>query len=334
MTSVIKVKYKSGIYRSDFWNNLLLVLLISACGNTSQNSSITIGALNGPTGLSLVKMMDQNMSVAADQKATYIIKNDPELIKAMMAREEVDLALIPFTMAVLLYNNDFPYQLVGVPVWGSLFLVGSDSLIRNMEDLKEKTVHELPRNMTPDIIFRHLLIAHDLDPDRDLTLNYTFPTPFELSGALAAKRVELGIIPEPMVSQVLDQNQELFVILDISHLWQQIHGEEIPLAQTALVVRKAWARENRALLATWCAQYAEAIKWTNQNTIEAGQLAISYQIGRNAHVVASAIPRCQLNFKYGLEEKQKLMNYLELLNNTNSKIIGGRLPDEDFFYSK
>jgi NitT/TauT family transport system substrate-binding protein len=334
MTSVIKVKYKLVVCGTDFWRCLLLVLLISACDKTSQKSSLTIGALNGPTGLSLVKMMEQNTSSDADRKATYVIKNDPELIKAMMAREEVDLALIPFTMAVLLYNNDFPYQLLGVPVWGSLFLVGSDSLIRNMEDLKEKTVHVLPRNMTPDIIFRHLLIAHDLDPDRHLTLNYTFPTPIELSGALAANRVELGVIPEPMVSQVLDQNPELSVIFDITHLWQQIHGQEIPLAQTALVVRKAWARENREMLAAWCTQYAEAIKWTNQNAIEAGELAISYEIGRNAQMVASAIPRCQLNFQYGFDQKEKLMNYLELLYNTNSKIIGDRIPDEDFFYSK
>jgi NitT/TauT family transport system substrate-binding protein len=203
-----------------------------------------------------------------------------------------------------------------------------------MKDLREKTVYVLPRNMTPDIILRHLLLSHDIEPECDLTLNYTFATPIELSGALAAKRVELGVIPEPMVSQVLDQNPELSVIFDISLLWQQIHGQEIPIAQTALVVRKAWAMENRKLLAAWCAQYAEAIRWTNQNTVEAGHLAIAHEIGRNAQVMASAIPRCQLNFQYGSEQKEKLMNYLELLYNTNSKVIGDRIPDEDFFYTK
>lgn len=334
MTGVIKVKYKSGVCKAFLWFYIFLVLLISGCGNKLNKQTIIIGALNGPTGLSLVKMMDVNASSDFDNKTTYIIKNDPELIKAMMAREEVDLALIPFTMAALLYNNDFPYQLVGVPVWGSLFLVGSDSSIQKLEDLEGKTVHVLSRNTTPDIVFRHLIINNGLDPDRHMTLNYTFPTPTELSSALVAKRVDLGVIPEPMVSLVIDQNPGLFVIFDISELWQQIHGQEIPLAQTALVVRKTWAKENQELLASWCEQYAEGIKWTNEHTIEAGQLAVSYKIGKNADVVASAIPRCQLNFRYGSEQKNELMNYLELLYKTNSRIIGDRIPDENFFYSK
>lgn len=334
MTSVIKTKDNSGIGKSRFCMYLLIGLLLSACGSKSQNSSFNIGALNGPTGLSLAKMMNENRLEDSKSLPNYIIKNDPELIKAMMAREEVDLALIPFTMAALLYNNDFPYQLVGVPVWGSLFLVGSDTAIAHFDDLKGKKVSVLPRNMTPDIIFRHLLEIHALEPDKDLTLDYTFPTPVELSGALVAKRVALGVIPEPMVSQVLYQNPDIKVLIDLAERWQQMYGEEVPLVQTALVVRKGWANENRSKLTKWCRMYAAAIQWTNENTKEAGRLAVKHKIGNHTEVVASAIPRCHLDFEYGFEQKEKLENYLELLYTTNKKIIGGRIPDEDFYYKK
>jgi NitT/TauT family transport system substrate-binding protein len=334
MTCVIKIKHCAKNQRIIFLVFIMVVFVLTACRKKSENSAITVGALNGPSGLSLVKIMHENSLSVHKNAEDYIIKNDPELIKAMMIREDLDLALIPFTMAALLYNNNFPYQLVGVPVWGSLFLVGSDSSITSIEDLKGKTVHTLPRNMTPDIVFRQILSKSDIDPDTDLDLKYTFPTPIELASALEANRIQLGVVPEPMVSRILKRNPGLSVIFDFTQRWDEIYNQNPPLAQTALMVRKSWAKHNPDLLKKWCEKYSNAIKWTNTHTEEAGLLAVEYNIARDEGVVSRAIPRCRMNFKYGFEKKEELMNYLSLLYKINSKIVGNRIPDEDFFYSK
>ena len=280
--------------------------MLTACREKSGEAKNTIGALNGPSGLSLVKMMHENSSTGLKNAEKYIIRNDPELIKAMMIRQEVDLALVPFTMAALLYNNDFKYQLVGVPVWGSLFLVGSDSLITSIEDLKGKTVYSLPQNMTPDIILRQILLKSDINPDTDLDLKYTFPTPIELSSALETNRIRLGLVPEPMVSRILNRNPDLAILFDFTQLWDEIYNQNPPLAQTALMVRKSWAKHNPDLLMKWCENYSDAIKWTNTHTKEAGLLAVEYNIARNAGVVSKAIPRCRMNFKYGFRKKRRI----------------------------
>jgi hypothetical protein len=60
MTSVIKTKDNSGIGKSRFCLYLLIGLLLSACGSESQNSSFNVVALNGPTGFSLAKMINEN----------------------------------------------------------------------------------------------------------------------------------------------------------------------------------------------------------------------------------------------------------------------------------
>jgi len=334
MTWVIKNEYCINFQRKFFLAFSILILTLTACRKNYRNFPITVGALNGPSGLSLVKMMDDNPANGPGSNENYIIRNDPELIKAMMIREEVDLALVPFTMAALLYNNGIPYQLLGVPVWGSLFLVGSDSSIASIEDLKGKTVHTLPRNMTPDIIFRHILSKSDINPDKNLDLKYTFPTPIELSSALEANRIQMGLVPEPMVSRILEKNPNLIVLLDLTEIWDELHRQDPRLAQTALMVRTSWAKDNHDLLMEWCEKYSEGIKWTNSYTVEAGLLAVEYGIARDAKVISKAIPRSRMNFEFGIDKKEELMNYLGLLYNINSKIVGNRIPDEDFFYSK
>ncbi len=334
MTWVIKNEYCINFQRKTFLAIFILILTFTACGKKSGNFALNIGALNGPGGLSLVKIMDDNYANGGSRTENYIIKNDPELIKAMMIREEVDLALIPFTMAALLYNNGFRYQLLGVPIWGSLFLVGSDSSISTIEDLKGKTVHTLPHNTTPDIIFRHILSESDINPDKDLDLKYTFPTPIELSSALEANRIQMGLVPEPMVSRILNKNPSLFVLFDLTEKWDELYHQNPRLAQTALMVRTSWAKENPDMLMKWCEKYSDAINWTNIHTREAGLLAVEHNIARDAEITSKAIPRCQMNFEFATDEKEELMNYLRLLHSINNKIVGNRIPDEEFFYSK
>jgi len=309
-----------------------MLFAISACGRRSgEEVNITIGALSGPSGLSLVKLMHDN---ATENSEKYLIKNDPELIKAMMIREEVDLALVPFSMAVLLYNNEFDYQLLGVPVWGSLFLVGSDSSIASFEHLKGKTLYTLPPNTTPDIVFRHILSMNSMNPDTELDLKYTFPTPLELASALESGRITMGLVPEPMVSRILKLNPDLSVLFDLTQMWNDLYTKDTPLAQTALVVRRSWAKDHQDLLFKWCEKYSKGIDWTNTHTVEAGELAVEFKIARDPMVISKAIPRCQLNFLYAFEKKEELMRYIEFLHKMNSRIVGNRIPDEDFFYSK
>lgn len=332
MTWVIKMKYYIKFLVSFFLLCGLIATMLSSCKKKPESASFTVGALNGPSGLSLVKLMQDSLE-GLDQSANYIIKNDPELIKAMMIREEVELALVPFTMGALLYNNDLPYQLVGVPVWGSLFLVGSDISIEKIGDLKGKTIHGLPRNMTPDIVFRHILSKNEVDPGLDVDIQYTFPTPIELASALQADRISLAVLPKPLVSRILNQNPNLLVIFDLAELWHEIY-DQTPLAQTALMVRTSWAQEHPELLLQWCDKYAKAIQWTNAHTAEAGRLAFYHNLAKDSVVVAKAIPGCRLRFQYGFEQKAALTSYLQLLHSINSKIIGNRIPDEHFFYTK
>ena len=44
-----------------------------------------------------------------------------------------------------------------------------------------------------------------------------------------------------------------------------------------------------------------------------------------------AIPNCNIHFIDGEEMKKALMQYYQILFDSNSKSVGGALPEEDFY---
>lgn len=60
--------------------------------------------------------------------------------------------------------------------------------------------------MTPDVLFRHLLRKNGLDPDRDLLLDYSFPTHIDLAQAVNAGQAELAVISEPLATLAIRNN--------------------------------------------------------------------------------------------------------------------------------
>ncbi len=60
--------------------------------------------------------------------------------------------------------------------------------------------------MISDVLFQYLLKKNGIDPQKDITLDYSFPTHIDLANAAAAGRAELGVI-EPFKSLVIQNKQ-------------------------------------------------------------------------------------------------------------------------------
>ena len=138
-------KYRTGKY-------LILIIsawfLLNSCDsnhrkNDNAETGITIAVLNGPSALSIIKMMNDHKLNYKNLPIDFIIRNEPSQIKSLMFRKEADFAFLPSTMAAVLYNNGIDYQVVSVPLWGSMYLVGTDDAVHTLSDLKGKTVCQM-----------------------------------------------------------------------------------------------------------------------------------------------------------------------------------------------
>lgn len=312
---------------------LLILFFLAGCRNPGKNNDGKIiykfATLKGPSSMGMIWLID-SLNKTPDANIQIDILNEPIQVRKMLLDGTADFAILPTTMAAILYNKGLKYKLMAIPVWGTLYLFGNDTTISSWEDLKNKRIHVMAKGMTPDVLFRFLLQKNGINPEEDITLDYSFPTHVDLANAVAAGQAELGVISEPLVSLVMHKNKDVHPIFDLNLEWQKLQG--IPVAQTSFLGKEDIFRENPKLVEQLASAYCKSTRWVNQNPDSAANLIVKYGILPDKAVALQSIPRSNLNFVRANKIQSQIEEYLKVFYDMNPEIIGGKIPDENFIY--
>jgi NitT/TauT family transport system substrate-binding protein len=258
------------------------------------------------------------------------ILNEPLQVRKMMLDGTADFAILPTTMAAIMYNKGLNYKLIGVPVWGTLYLVGQAGGVTRWEELKNRRIYVMARGMTPDVLFRYLLLKNNLNPDRDVSVDYSFPTHIDLANAVAAGRAGLAVVSEPLASLVMQKNKAVKLIFNLEKEWCRFENFEI--AETAFLGKESVIQSDRNIVEAIISAYAFSTGWVNQYPDSAAVLIVKHGILPDRDVAVRAIPGSNLKFVRADEVKREIEDYLNVFYNLNPDIIGGKIPDENFIY--
>lgn len=314
--------------------SVLLACLFSSClpNTTDQNrNTITVVTLRGPSAMSIINLLD-NPDIDEEIFFDIILLDEPSQAKPYLFKNKADLAFLPGTMSVLLYNREVPYKLAGVPVWGTLYLY-ADSTIQSWKDLQNQEIYSMGRGITPDIVLRYLLDAHNLEPGKNVTLNYSFPTHEALANASAAGKAPIAVLSEPLGTFASNKNKTLKSVFNLSAEWRKIHQDTAVLFQTALVINTLFAEENPVLAKKVLDHIEAQVNSVNQNIGKAAKLATIYDLLPDSAMAVEAYHRSEIHYVKAFEIKDQLLSFLTVFHTFNPDIIGGQLPDDDFFYS-
>jgi NitT/TauT family transport system substrate-binding protein len=281
----------------------------------------------------MIKMLEEKPALAGTSAVEYQVLDNPELITSKMMSGEIDFAALPTNLAANLYNKGIPYQIAAISSWGVMYAVSTDPSIKDWAGLKGEKIYVFGKGTTPDIVFRYLLQKNGLNPDTDVQLDYTLGQ-VELAQSIIAGRVSLAVLPEPWVTQAAKGNSAARVVLDLQKEWEKAQGGQIAMTVTCLAVKKDLAQKHPEVVDSFLKYYKESIGWVNQNPAQAGQLVEKHQIGLKAAVAQEAIPRCYLRYADAKESMPAVKSFLKVLFEFAPQSIGGKLPDDEFYYQK
>lgn len=299
----------------------------TGAGDGTGSAPVRVAALRGPSAVEMVQLMD-SLRACTDPGIGVEIFDEPLLLRKEMLEGSVDFAVLPLTMASLLYNKGVDYRLAAVPIWGSLYLCGSDSSVHSISDLREKTVSVMQRGMTPDVLLRHLLESEGIDPQKELKLDYRFPSHIDLANAAIAGRSALCVLSEPYLSQVLAANPSFRVLLNLGEEWRRI--EEMPLPETAFLCKASLADAEDPVVESVIAALERSAGWVRMHPDSAAALAVSFGINPDAGAVEASIPRSGFEVVRAADAGTEIMYYLRVMLQASPDAVGGRLPDERF----
>jgi NitT/TauT family transport system substrate-binding protein len=176
------------------------------------------------------------------------------------------------------------------------------------------------------------MINNGMDPDNDVTLNY-FSGSTELAGNFISGEANYALIPEPLLTNVLMKRTDAKVVIDMQEAWSETTGlDNYP--QASLVISTKLIEEHPDVVESFLEIYNESTDWINENPSEAGVYYENLEIGLNAAIIAKAMDGSNIDFVYARDAKEALDAYLQVLYDFNPGLIGGKMPDEGFYFEQ
>lgn len=297
-----------------------------------DKTAVNVFAIKGPTGIGMVNLMKE-----ADDKNTvndynFQIVASPDEIVAKISNKEADIAAVPTNLASTLYNKtQGNVQMLAVNTLGVLYMMENGDSIKTVADLKGKTIYTTGQGANPEYVLKYILTKNGLDPDKDVKIEYVSQND-ELTALMVAGTAQVAMVPEPSVTAVSLQKSELRVALDMNAEWEKVADEGSKLMMGCVIARADFVKDHPEAVKAFLNEYKASVEKAKEDIDGTAALCETYSIIPKAAIAKKAIPNCNLTYIDGEDMKSQIKGYFDVLFEANNKSVGGKLPDEGFYY--
>ena len=287
----------------------------------------------------ILYMIEQNALKDIGKKIEFKLWNNPDELRALILKKEVDFIALPTNVAANLYNKGIDLKLLNVSTWGILGLVSRDKNLKTIEDFKNKEIIVPFRADMPDIIFQALIKKANLNIKKDFKLTYV-ATPIDAMQMLILRRADHALLAEPAISIALRKTgsfpvkliaPDLYRSVDLQKDWGRLFEVEPKIPQAGLaIIGETKGKEQ--LITKILEEYEKAINWYKSNQKDASELVVKTLPMLEVNGLADSIDYIKFENINAQNSKKDLEFLFSVLLENDSKIIGGKLPDDNFYY--
>lgn len=294
---------------------------------------ITVNAavMTGPTAIGTVKLMDDAESGSSALKYNFTVAGTADEINPKLIQGKLDIAAVPVNLASNLYNKtNGGIKILAVNTLGVLYITAKGEAVSSVLDLKGKTILATGKGQTPEYTLRHILKENGIDPDKDVNIEFK-SEPKEIVAIMKQSENAVAMLPQPYVTVAQGAVEGLTVALDLTAEWDKLPGAS-KLVTGSVVVRTEFAEQYPEVVEAFMKEYELSTKYANENIDGTAALLEKFGIF-NADVAKKAIPYCNIVFMAGDEMKSTVGDYLAMLYSANPASVGGKLPEDSFYYA-
>lgn len=297
---------------------------------------LTLVAPPGPMAMPMAYLVANNSLAAVAEATELVIWENPEQLKAIVAGGQGHFVTVPSNNAAIFYNRGLPLKLLNISVWNITYLVSTNPEINSLTDLRGKDVIVSFQGSVPDVMFRSMLMKAGLDPAADVTIKYA-ADPTQAAQMLLAGQARIAVLSEAVTTSVILKTKDTPAparrVLDFGSTWGSLFGAGYytPIAGTCAT---SAVLDQPAVVAEFTAQYQKAVEWTAANPKEAGELIEKQlpQLGLSGALMAESSKNIMWNFVAASDARADLENFYTQLQTLSPEVVGGKLPDDGFYY--
>lgn len=288
---------------------MIVIFIFILTGCQKPQTSVSMIVPSGSPELAQLFMQD-------NKRYQVDIVNGADPLVAAFGSGSHDVIFAPTQLGAKMYTGSPLYELLGIVVWGNLYLV-SATQISSLSDLNGKEVTVFGRNQTADIILRHLLSHHQIEA------NLTYVDSVATATSLfLADPTKIVLTAEPSFSKIQSLSGGLHWI-SLQEAYQEVHGIS-SFPQSGIFVKKDMDLATRRQIEDDLKDSIERVKeQPGQAVILAEKLGSSIDVS----TLPQAILNSNLEYRSASIAKEKIILYFEIIMALNSQLIGTMPPD-------
>lgn len=291
---------------------LLLVWGLMSCTGHTRYSLIVPGG--SPQLAQMYVDEDPNYFVDIVQGADALV--------AAFGSKSHDFILAPTNLGAKMYQTKPDYIFIAAIVFGNYYLVTQTNGSFDLDTLNNQEITVFGLNQTSEIILTYILSSHHILSDyRIVDSVQTAVADFIFDPS------RIVLVAEPSLSILRAQFPEISVI-NLQVAYQELTGES-SYPQAGAFARATLTHDE-------ISAFLDVLETSVNRVLAAPDIAadtaasLNYPYTRD--VLLSAISNSNLGFVSALDVRTDLEAYFSLILERNPALIGGGLPDHDFYY--
>jgi len=268
-------------------------------------------------------------------KTDLVIWENADQLKAYVAGGQGDFVTMPSNNAAIFYNKGLQLKLLDISVWNITYLITSDSRVASFADIKGQSLAVPFEGSVPDLMFQYIVKAEGLDPLKDFKVRYT-ADPTQAAQLLLSGQVQNAVLSEALATSVILQTKDtakpLHRALAFDKAWGDASGgPDSPIAGT---VATASMLSRPDVIAVFEREYKAAVQWMTDHPEEAGQLVETQlpQLGLKAAVMTASLKNITWRYTTAMDARASLDQFYLDLSQLSPEVIGGKVPDDGFYF--
>ncbi len=327
-----------------------LLLSLSSCmqdentfNNNIQNTdnNIVFAIPFAPVSYPILKMLEDGTFQQGKKKLELLIWKTPEQLKAMVAGNQVDIFASPSNVGAMFYNKGLDVKLLNISIWRAIWLVSRSNDKKTLLDFKGESIAMPFKGDMPHIVFMELAKKQGIDPDKDFKLEY-MPSPMDAAKKMIMRRVDNALLIDPAVSTVIEKSKSglvsvvapnIYRSVDIQNEWGRLFKtkNELPFAG---IMGKGKILQDTSLIQDFIIEYAKATEWCMKNPEKVAKIVVKYIPQLNEKGVAEAMRNVTLRSDNALNVKEVLNQFFRILSKSKPSLVGGKIPDDGFYFGE
>ena len=251
------------------------VFAFSACSTTENPTAtpqqLSVYCPDGAPALSVAKFIADNEDFGTSAEMSYHVVAASSIGQVVQTGTG-DIVILPINAASKLYaaNASDPYKMAGVITHGNLYVMSKQDL--TIEDLKGKVVGVIGQGNVPDLTFKAVLSAANIEyavsddsVDGKVALKY-YADGSELIPALKSGNMAIGLLPEPAANKLKSLDGAFKYALDLQTLYDA-SAKAYP--QAAVMIKTSVLNAYPELATAFGNKIADNVAWVKTNPADA-----------------------------------------------------------------